>query len=535
MLKPSGVSEADFRQALEKFAGVVGAEWVLTSPEDLEPYKDPYSPFKGEDSELVASAAVAPDTAEEVQEIVRIANSYGIPLYPISTGKNLGYGGPAPVHSGSVVLDLKRLNRILEIDEKAGTVLVEPGVSYFDLYKYIQERGLKLWIDVPDPGWGSVIGNALDGGNGGTLGIYRMHFDAHCGMEVVLPDGEILRTGMGAMPNAQTWQQYRWGFGPYLDGLFRQSNMGVVTKMGFWLLPQPESFMAGTVLAPRFGDLDALIDIKNFLEDSFSVMGLMTIGSPLFANADMTNPRAGAIYVPRDADIAKLEADAAAKGGFWSLTIPYYGNQRVNEAQWEYAKELFRKRIPGVTFQDTASRALPASLDDIFKSHLYPMMFGIPTLFAFHMGSRSALYPNPSSGHMWFSPVIPRTAEAIIEAQRVLVETIDELKLPLTWFGNIVSFWPRGHLILVAMPISDKPEENLRLREGYKKLIAVAAERGWGEYRTAPAFQDMVSDTYSYNNHISRRVAETLKDALDPKGILSAGRYGVWPRHLRKK
>src|SRR5690606_19624471 len=107
-----------------------------------------------------------PDTCEEVQEIVRIAARYGVPLYPVSTGKNLGYGGSAPVHSGSVILDLKRLNRILEIDEDSGTVLVEPGVSYFDLYAYIQSKGLKLWIDSPDPGWGSLIGNALDGGMG---------------------------------------------------------------------------------------------------------------------------------------------------------------------------------------------------------------------------------------------------------------------------------------------------------------------------------------------------------------------------------
>ncbi len=75
--------------------------------------------------------AVAPDNVEEVQKVVKIANAYKIPLYTISTGKNLGYGGSAPVLSGSVVLDLKRMNRILEVNEKNAYVLVEPGVSYF--------------------------------------------------------------------------------------------------------------------------------------------------------------------------------------------------------------------------------------------------------------------------------------------------------------------------------------------------------------------------------------------------------------------
>src|SRR5579863_9393916 len=104
-----------------------------------------------EPEERIASGAVAPSTTEEVQQIVRIANRYRIPLYTISTGKNLGYGGSAPAYSGSVVLDLKRMNRILEVNEANAYALVEPGVSYFDLYRYIQEKGIKLWVDVPDP------------------------------------------------------------------------------------------------------------------------------------------------------------------------------------------------------------------------------------------------------------------------------------------------------------------------------------------------------------------------------------------------
>ena len=112
--------------------------------------------------------AVAPETVEQVQAIVRIANQFSIPIYTISTGRNLAYGGSAPVLSGSVVLDLKRMNRVLEVNEKNAFALVEPGVSYFDLYRHIREKGLKLWIDCPEPGWGSPVGNALDRGAGST-------------------------------------------------------------------------------------------------------------------------------------------------------------------------------------------------------------------------------------------------------------------------------------------------------------------------------------------------------------------------------
>ena len=137
MSVPPGVSEQNFEQALRRFRSVVGADWVFTSDDDVALYRDAYSPLWNEPEEKVASAAVAPESVEQVQEIVRIANEFRIPLYPISTGRNLGYGGSAPVLSGSVVLDLKRMNRILEVDERNAYALVEPGVSYFDLYRYI--------------------------------------------------------------------------------------------------------------------------------------------------------------------------------------------------------------------------------------------------------------------------------------------------------------------------------------------------------------------------------------------------------------
>jgi 4-cresol dehydrogenase (hydroxylating) len=133
MAVPPGVSEGDFQAAMDRFGSIVGPEWVFTSDADVALYRDAYSPLTTEPEEKVASAAVAPASAEEVQAIVRIANQLRIPLYPISTGRNLGYGGAAPVLSGSVVLDLKRMDRILEVDERNAYALVEPGVSYFDL------------------------------------------------------------------------------------------------------------------------------------------------------------------------------------------------------------------------------------------------------------------------------------------------------------------------------------------------------------------------------------------------------------------
>lgn len=80
------------------------------------------------------------------------------------------------------------------------------------------------------------MGNALDRGVGYTP--YSDHFSKHCGMEIVLPSRELLRTGMGAMSGKDeadnpTWQSFQPAYGPYSDGMFSQSNYGIVTKMGF--------------------------------------------------------------------------------------------------------------------------------------------------------------------------------------------------------------------------------------------------------------------------------------------------------------
>jgi len=547
MRLPPDVSAADFETAIKEFQAAVGTEWVFTSDEDVDLYRDAYSPYWGEPEEKIASAAVAPNTVEEVQAVVRIANRYKIPLYPISTGKNLGYGGSAPVHSGSVVLDLKRMNRILEVNEQQAYCLVEPGVSYFDLYRYLQERQIRLWPDVPDPGWGSVMGNALDRGAGYTSFQFRNHFDAHCGMEVVLANGEVVRTGMGAMPGAETWQMYRSGFGPYVDGIFSQSNFGVVTKMGFWLMPEPEAYLRGVVGVPRYEDLTPLVEIMTHLENTKVFSGYPDLGSPLLGVPTLAGLHHFLVNgpEPRDAEYGALLQRGAPpqdyepygvkhKLPFWSLGLTFYGPEKVIRAQWEHAKERFRGALGGATFEEREFFTLPLTEEQKTKLE-YPAMLGIPNLRTFAIGARSQLNPNnPTSGHMWFSPIIPRTGEAVLKANEVFREASRELGLQmLTAFSLPVPCWERSFIFIMAFSVFRDPAVNKKNRDAFRRLVEIAAEHGWGEYRTATSFYDDVMRVYSFNDHSLLRLHETLKDAVDPNGILSAGRYGIWPKHLR--
>ena len=532
MAIPPGVSEQDFKQALTRFSAVVGSSWVFTSEEDVALYRDAYSPLWSEDEEKVASAALAPDSAEQVQQIVRIANEYRIPLYPISTGRNLGYGGSAPVLSGSVVLDLKRMNRILEVNERNASALVEPGVSYFDLYRYIQERGLKLWIDCPDPGWGSVIGNALDHGAGYTMNPYRDHFMAQCGMEVVTGGGELVRTGMGALPDARTWQQYKYGYGPYLDGMFSQSNYGVVTKMGIWLMPEPEAYLDGNVELFGHDDIIPLVDHMSYLMNTGVQNAGTNLQSPLrFAVSQDPELR---VLLTRDdrSSIERLEAFSRQRTvPFWSNTFKFYGPEEVIRAQWEYTKRRLSS-IPNARFVDGAFYRMPLTEQDR-RGLRDEQDLGVPSLSIFSIGARSPLNPTPTTGHLGFSPVIPMTGEAVIESQRVFSRVLQEAGRDVAANVFPQSYHPRTFVILVMFAVMHDVQANQGTRALFRRLIDVAAEHGWGEYRTHTAFMDQCAAAYSFNDHALRKLQEKIKDAVDPNGILSAGRYGIWPKHLR--
>jgi 4-cresol dehydrogenase (hydroxylating) len=534
---PPKVSAETFAEAIRKFRAVVGTEWVFTEDEDVRLYRDSYSPLWGEKDEKLASAAVAPISADEVAAIVRIANEHGIPLYPISTGMNLGYGGSAPVLSGSVVVDLKRMNKIIEIDDVRGYAIVEPGVSYFDLYRYIQDHGLNVWIDTPDPGWGSVIGNALDHGVGYTYGSYRDHFYSHSGMEVVIPTGEIVRTGMGALPGAKSWGEYHYGFGPYVDGLFSQGNAGIVTKMGIHLMPAPEAYLSCMARVPRRRDIIPLVTEVNRLEHA-GLIGMPNYGSPWSSSRD---PALQALIArPGGWNAADIDRFVVDKGvPYWEVNLQFYGPEATNASNWEYAKAKITAAARGATFEEVERLRFPLTEEQKHNAR-HRVAIGVPNLEIFFIGARSEFNPTPSDGHVWFSPVIPKSGESILDFQETMSKAVRDaggfpgglggygpFSGPATWMY-------RTFIMITGLPvIRNNPEFNKRTRNLFERLIEVAAQKGWGEYRTHPLFYDKIMGTYSFNDSALLRFHERIKDAIDPNGIIAAGRSGIWPKYLR--
>ncbi|MGR6035340.1 MAG: FAD-binding oxidoreductase [Candidatus Nitrosoglobus sp.] len=179
---------------------------MLTEASQLAPYLKIMMPAA--ESKHAPSAALTATTVEQIQGIVKICNEHKIPLWTISTGRNFGYGTAAPYDRGQVILDLNKMNKIIEVDPVLCTALADPGVTYQQLVDYIKEKGYKLWVNPPAPlAIVGPVGNTLDRGVGYTP--YSEHFMFSCGMEVVLANGEVLRTAMGDIPNSNTWQVFK--------------------------------------------------------------------------------------------------------------------------------------------------------------------------------------------------------------------------------------------------------------------------------------------------------------------------------------
>jgi 4-cresol dehydrogenase (hydroxylating) len=468
---------------------------------------------------------VAPESAGEVREIVRLANQYRIPLYVISTGRNLTYGGSAPVYSGSVVLDLKRMNRIVEVDERNAYCIVEPGVSFFDLFRHLRENRIQLRMSIPDPGWGSPIGNALEHGVGRS--IQRDHFRSHCGMEVVLGNGELVRTGTGALPTAGSlWGTFPYGYGPYIDGMFSQSNFGIVTKMGFQLIPEPEVTRIFDIGISRFDDLDPLLEEVAFLHTS----------GVLNCNSELVIPLLS-VNIPDSR--ALLERPGGASAQDWDalgdrLGVPTYtlegvnimGPEKVVQAQYDYVIERL-SRFRG--FKVRRDAVYRRGVDPEAVPNRDKCAMGIPSLQVFSFGAMVH-----STGHMDFSPVFPMTGEAVRTVNGLMQQAFKEAGVPWggwrggnTWIG-------RALIMIQPINLTPDPAENQKRINAFRILMTSLAAAGYPEYRTHAMYHDLLMEQFSFNNHALLRLHEAIKDAVDPQGILSAGRSGIWPKHLRK-
>jgi 4-cresol dehydrogenase (hydroxylating) len=522
--------------ALEQWRAQLGRENVILDPAALLAAE---SATFG--TSVTVPAIVRPGNRAEVQQVLRIANEWRIPVYPVSGGANWGYGSRVPSESGCVLLDLGRMNRILDFSEDLAYITVEPGVTQQQVYAFLQERKSGLWMDATGASpQASLVGNTVERGFGHTP--YGDHFSHVCGMEVVLPNGEVLETGFSRFEGSRTGPLHRWGVGAYLDGLFTQSNLGVVTRMSIWLMPAPEYFQAYFFSCDSEAGLAPIVEALRPLRLSGTLRSAVHIANDYKVLAGLQQypweEAEGRTPLPEDV-MKRLRKQLHF--GAWSASGGLYGTR----AQVAEARRLLRKALAGrvnkLQFLDQRKLRMAGRFSGLYRMltgwdlsralelvrPLFGLLQGVPTdqpLASTYWRKRTAppATMNPDQdgcGLLWCSPVAPadgaQAEELVALAGEIMLRHGFEPAISLTMITErslacVISITYDRHL----------PGEDEKASACYRELLRRLSDAGFYCYRMTSQSSAGLQSSPGYDG-----VLRSLKRSLDPNHILAPGRY----------
>ncbi|AET66449.1 FAD/FMN-dependent dehydrogenase [Desulfosporosinus orientis DSM 765] len=231
-------------EIIQKLGDIVGEDNIYYSLEDLYCYTYDASFVKSDPKKDLAGVAVYPGSTEEVAEILKLANQEMIPVVPRGAGSNVS-GGTISV-GDSIILVLKRMNKIIEIDSKNLIAVVESGVITAQLQKEVERVGLFYPPDPASLAFSTMGGNVAECA-GGPRGVkYGVTRDYVIGLEAVLPNGEIINTGGRTMKNVTGYDMTKLFTGS-------EGTLCVITKIIVKLIPLPE---AKSTMMAVFSEID---------------------------------------------------------------------------------------------------------------------------------------------------------------------------------------------------------------------------------------------------------------------------------------
>ncbi len=522
--------------ALVAWSQALGREHVLTSLNTIDRFSRCTLPCGTR-----AAAVLRPANTADVQQVVRIATQYGVPIHPISRGKNWGYGDACAMTDGQTIVDLSRMNAIREVNSELAYAVVEPGVTQGELSSFLREQELPLWLDVTGAGPdASIVGNTLERGFGHTP--YGDHFAHTCGLEVVLPEGDLMNTGFGAFASAKAGRVFPWGVGPWLDGLFTQSNLGVVTALGLSLLRAPEQCLAFAFSVKDESCLGEIVERLRELRLHDVVRSSVHIANDLRVISGQRqypwDMAAGATPLP-DSVRSALRQEASV--GAWNVMGALYGPKPLVAAARQLVRRAFAPVARVLFFDERRLKLAQTILNWLSRAGVarqlaakaaavrspFEMLRGIPS--ASHLRGAAWRSRTPASaegtnpgdcGLIWVSPVLPATRAACDEVlplvTRILTEHQFEPLLTLTTVNARA-------LCCVVSICYDRDDEAERHRAAacYDELFTALATRGYLPYRGGLQTMSKLADLQPDSAATMARI----KAALDPQRILSPGRY----------
>jgi len=471
-------------QSLDTFVQALGSDTVLSqSSPSFANYIGAVAPAWN--TFVAPGAIVLARTANDVSRTLAAASAQKLPVWVTYTreGYRFAHANPTPGH---VLLDLSQMNNVVEVNEDLAYAIIEPGVTYESLSTHLKGSNSSLLVDSPSFGTRSVIGSTLERGHGYTP--YGDHVLMQCGMEVVLPDGEILRTGMGAMPKSSCSALFKYGFGPWVDNLFMQSNLGIVTQMGIWLMPAPPQTRIFSFTTDHSEDLAALIDISGALRVTQAVPGTIVVAARDYD--EMIDKQFG--------------ADQASPRGAWTVYGALYGLPDNIAMAVDFVKSQF-STVSGGTFSEIPDAgAAPAAA---LRAQL--MRGQIARLDDRGNDQYETLRLSPAAANDGAS------AREMFEATKAIAA-----RHQVECLAEFACGWRAlTQDTLLRIPRT-AAEAQKTLRQCADEIVVALAALGYGETSSYGAREDLLAQTYDAGGSGIAPVTKNLRTALDPASIL---------------
>ncbi len=435
-------------------------------------------------------AVVMPSTVDQVQKIVELANQQQVPLVPFITGQNVG-GLTIPQVDDSVIVDLKKMKQIIEIDEDAMYALVEPGVTFGHLRRHLELNHPDLRYTYPlAPPYTSIMANVLLQGLCDLSTKHGAMGDFINGLEAVLPTGEIVRIGSGASGNNNWFTRYPL---PDLVGLFSgwQGMTGIVTKIAVKLWPKPPIIRHAALFT--FGENETTELLKELTRTG------------ILDDADCMSLSLVKMLLGADYPVSAFDGEPD-----YATLLAFSGNSEV-----EVLDNL------------RTARKIVERHSEIESRHLFVDWDAIKKL----MGSQAREWVDfPSDafkilaefdGLSWVGTYIhPKNWGAgLIKGREIVTRHGFELMA----FLKPMDGMHYGELKFIIR-FSKEPETMERVRNCNEELLELALSLGAIPYKTP------VWAAKKLHDHIDPefvKLVQRIKKALDPNNIMNPGRWGL--------
>ena len=524
-----------FEAALEEWRGALGAANVDHDAATLR---------SAERATFATSsripAVIRPASREDVQACVRIARRHGVPVYPLSRGCNWGFGSRVPPADGCVVMELARMDRIRAFDESFGYVTVEAGVTIGMLHRFLEARGSRLRLPLVGVSpRASVVGNALERGAGAGPGGYRA--DNVCNLEVVLPDGSLLANSPAFETTAPLVRDL---CGAGVDGLFFQSNLGIVTAMTLWLPSlgtHPQICYVGAEREEAFASL----------LDGLRALLLQGVVSPCFGlQNDYRNLAArqqypwdamgGAVPFPRSL-LRRINATFGAHAWWSARWTGFIWLQGASAAHAAALRDVVAdtlgsgaERLVFIADDDVrvirwdrpcAEEKVRAAFSGIQATRDFSVLPAVGAARDAYWRKRAPAPPDPDPsrdgcGEVYSMPLVPLSGRDVGRVVQLLESII--LERGFEPCINVIVINERCTYVAAQVFFDrDVPGEDDRALDCRRAANEALCALGYPTHRTDILDMDRVAAM----NPLRSRFIAAVKHALDPDGVLSPGRY----------